>query len=77
MAKPQVRNIPDEPYERLRKSAREGNQTISATVLAAIERRLAWSDWESRLAQHPTTDLGVDTVTLLAEERAPRESETN
>ena len=50
--------------------------TISATVLAAVERELAWSEWESRLAEHPTTDLGVDAATLIAEERAHRASET-
>ena len=76
MANLHVRNIPGELYERLRKHARKGNRTISATVLAAVERELAWSEWESRLAQHPTTDLGVDVATLLAEERAHRDSET-
>ena len=40
-----------------------------------MERELAWADWQKRFAEHPKTDLGVDAATLIAEERALRESE--
>ena len=75
MANLHVRNIPDELYQRLRKHARKGNRAISATVLAAAERELAWSEWEP-VGQHPTTDLGVGAATPLAGERPHRDSET-
>lgn len=74
MANLQVGNIPDNLYERLRKHARRGNRTISATVLAAVGRELAWSEWESRLARQPTTNFGVAATTSLADEQAQRDS---
>ena len=73
MANLQVRNIPDELYERLREHAGKGNRTIRATVLAAVERELAWAEWERSLAEDPTTDLGIDAATLLAEARPARD----
>ena len=44
-------------------------------VLRALERELARCEWHERLAQRPTTDLGVSAVSLLAEERQQRERE--
>ena len=68
MANLQVRNIPDDLHERLRRHARENNCTMSSVVLSAVERELARWEWRRRLAQHPTTDLGIAAATLLAEE---------
>ena len=75
MANLQVKNIPDSLHERLRSYARENRCTISAAVLAALERELAM--WESRehMAQRPATDSGVDAATLIAEERWRRDRE--
>ena len=75
MANLQVKNIPDDLHERLRRHAQENNCTMSSVVLAALERELAWSDWQKRFAKHPETDLGVDAATLIAEERALRDLE--
>ena len=72
----QVRDIPDDLYERLRRHARENNCAVSKVVLSAVERELERWEWRKRLAQHPTTDLGVDAATLLAEERSQRDLET-
>ena len=72
MAHLQVKNIPDSLHERLRRFARETDRTLSAAVLAAVERELASWEWRRRLAQRPETDLGVDAATLLAETRAHR-----
>ena len=72
MAHLQVKNIPDSLHERLRRFARETDRTLSAAVLAAVERELASWEWRRRLAQRPETDLGVDAATLLAEARALR-----
>ena len=76
MANLQVKNIPASLHERLRRHALENNCTMSTVVLTALERELARSDWQKRLAQRPTTDLSVDAATLLAEELALRDLET-
>ena len=75
MANLQVKNIPEELHDRLRRHARERNCTISAVVLAAVERELSRSEWRERLAQRPRTDLGIPAANLLQAERAHRERE--
>ena len=75
MANLQVRNVPQQLHDRLRTSARENNCTMSAIVLSAIERELARWDWRKRLAQRPTTVLGVDAAALIREERDLRDAE--
>lgn len=76
MANLQVKNIPEELHERLRRHAHEHNCTISAAVLTAVERELARWEWRERLAQRPATDLGIPAATLLHEERATRDRES-
>ena len=71
----QVKNIPDTLQERLRTRAREKRTTVSATVLAAVERDLAMWEWQKSFAQHPETDLGIDAATLIREGRTNRYSE--
>ncbi len=56
MANLQVENVPEALHERLRRHARERNCTVSAAVLAAVERELARWEWHARLAQRPPTD---------------------
>ena len=75
MANLQVKNIPDELHERLRRHAREHNCTLSAVVLSAVERELSRSEWRERLAQRPQTDLGIPAADLLQTEREQRERE--
>ena len=75
MANLQVKNIPDELHERLRRHAQERNCTISAAVLIAVERELARWEWRERLSQRPRTDLGVSAADLLHEVRTQRERE--
>ncbi|MDE0579372.1 MAG: hypothetical protein F4124_13235 [Acidimicrobiia bacterium] len=75
MANLQVRNMPDVLHERLREHARERNCTMSAAVLDAIERELARWEWSKHLANRPTTDLGIDVASLIAEVRASRDAE--
>ncbi|MCY4029616.1 MAG: toxin-antitoxin system HicB family antitoxin [Acidobacteria bacterium] len=70
MAHLQVKNVPDSLHERLRRFARETDRTLSAAVLAAVEREVASWEWRRRLALRAETDLGVDAATLLAEARA-------
>lgn len=75
MANLQVKNVPDVLHERLRRHAQEHNITLSAAVLNAVERELARAEWRRRLAQRPTTYLGVAAADLLVAERAERETE--
>ena len=56
--------------------ARESNRSVSAVVVSAVEREMARLEWRKRLTQHPTTELGIDATTLLAEERSQRDLET-
>ena len=76
MANLQVRNMPDSLHERLRRYARKHDRSMSAVVLTAVERELARWEWQERLAQRPTTDLGAEAATLLEEERSLRDTET-
>ena len=75
MANLHVRNIPDDVYGRLRRHARANGRSVSAVVLSAVERELERLEWQERLAQRPTTNLGVDAATIIAEERARRDLE--
>ncbi|MDE0700029.1 MAG: hypothetical protein F4Y27_03445 [Acidimicrobiaceae bacterium] len=75
MANLQVRNMSDVLHERLRQHARERNCTMSAAVLEAIERELARWEWNKHLANRPTTNLGIDVASLIAEVRETRDSE--
>lgn len=75
MANLQVKNVPDSLHERLRRHAHENNCTISAAVLAAVERELVNWEWRKRLAQRPETDLGIEATEILREEHALRSRE--
>ena len=55
--------------------SQENNSSMSAIVLTAVERELKRREWQERWAQLPTTDLGVDAATLIAEARAERDAE--
>ena len=75
MANLQVKNVPDTLHQRLRRYAQEHNCTLSDVVLIALEHELARREWHERLAQRPTTDLGVSAASLLAQERQQREQD--
>ncbi len=75
MANLQVKNVPDSLHERLRRHAQEQNITLGAAVLNAVERELARAEWRRRLAQRPTTYLGIPAADLLVAERSERETE--
>jgi hypothetical protein len=75
MANLQVKNVPDTLPQRLRCYAQEHKCTLSDVVLIALERELARREWHERLAQRPTTDLGVSAASLLAQERQQREQD--
>ena len=69
MATLQVKNVPEGLHERLRRHARERSCTMSAAVLAAVERELTRWEWRARLARRPE-HLGIAAAALLQEERS-------
>ena len=71
----QVKNVPSELHERLRRHARFLNSTMSDVVLGAIERELARHEWRKRHAGRPGVDLGVSAAALLEEVRGARSQE--
>ena len=71
----QVKKVPPDLHERLRRHARIHNSTMSDVVLAAIENELARHAWRERHAGRPGVDLGVSAASLLEEERASRQQE--
>lgn len=75
MANIQVKNVPEELHERLRRHAREENCSMSAAVLAAIERELSRAEWRRRMANRPIVELGVPAAQLVEEARAERDKE--
>ena len=75
MATLQVKNVPEGLHERLRRHARERSCTMSAAVLAAVERELTRWEWRARLDRRPETGLRIAAAELLQEERSDRDTE--
>jgi predicted transcriptional regulator len=75
MASLQVKHVPEELHERLRRVAADSRRTLSEIMLEAIERELERREWQRRLAERPESELGVLAASLLAEERAGRDRE--
>lgn len=74
MATLQVKNLPDETYERLRHLAKQRNTTISATVRRALDRELASAAWWDEWDKLPRYDLNVNSAELLREARELRDA---
>ena len=65
----QVKNVPDDMYERIRWLAKKQNATIRATVLEAVERRIREQEWQERIDKRAAFELDVDAATLIREGR--------
>lgn len=76
MAHIQVRNVPDAVHSRLRSRAREDGCSMSAIVLAALNRELDLRDWKAQLGMRANTDLGVNASELLDVERQIRDPDS-
>lgn len=76
MSNLQVKNVPNDLYERLRSYADERNSTISAVVLSAVERELDKANMIKRLAERSSVELSSSSAELVRQERVLRESET-
>lgn len=71
----QVKNVPPDLHERLRRHARDSRRTMSAVVLTAVERELARQEWQERFARRPATMLAVSAAELLEQERRGRDEQ--
>ena len=71
----QVKNVPPELHDRLRRHAHSLNCTMSDVVLAAIKHELARHEWRKRHASRPGVDLGVSAASLLEAVRGARSQE--
>lgn len=74
MATLQVKNLPDETYERLRQLAKRRNSTISATVRRAVDRELEAASWWDEWDKVPRSNIKIDSVELLREARKLRDA---
>ena len=74
MATLQVKNIPDEMYERIRWLAKKRKSTISATVIAAIERQIQEEEWQAHWEGLPKDALDVSPSELVYEARTLRDA---
>ena len=75
MSNIQVKNVPEPLHRRLRRQAKRRGCTMSELILRAVEAELARSEWRSRLANRPATDLGSSAADLLEAERGTRAGE--
>jgi plasmid stability protein len=69
----QVKNVPEELHERLRKRARHEGRAIRDVVLEAVRRDLDRVAFRERLVLRERVDLGRPAARALDEVRAERE----
>ncbi len=74
MAHIQVKNVPEEFHQRLRRCAERRGQSIRDLVLEAVRRELAQEEFVARLRKRQRVRLDRPAGELLAEVRAERES---
>ena len=74
MATLEVKNIPDEMFERLRALAAERQTSVDATVRDVLEGELKNAEWWRHWKTLPRTDRVIDAAELLHESRVLREN---
>lgn len=75
MANLQVKNVPDDLYEKIRHEAERQGRTIRELVLDAVRREVAREEFRARLRTRRPVDLGQPVSVVLGEVRAERDSE--
>ncbi len=76
MSNIQIKDVPDEVHEELRRRAAAARRTIRDYVLDLIERDLAIArNWEERLRSVEPVALPVDTAELVRSGRQDRDGE--
>ena len=73
MANLQVKNVPDDLYERIRWLAKKRNTTIKSTVLQAVEREVRQAEWWEHWESLPRFEGEFDTVASIRDAREENE----
>ena len=71
----EVKNIPDEMYERLRALAADRKTSVDATVRDVLEWELKNAEWWRHWKTLPRTNRVIDAARLVRESRTLRENE--
>lgn len=75
MSNLQVKNIPHDLHDRLRRLAKKRGRTVRDIVLEAVRNRLAMEEFQLQLEGRQPVELSLSAADLLAESRAERSSE--
>ena len=75
MSNLQVKNIPHDHHDRLRRLAKKRGRTVRDIVLEAVRHRLAMEEFQLQLEGRQPVELSLSAADLLAESRAERSSE--
>lgn len=78
MANLQIKNLPEELHEELRRRAHDEGMTVRDYVLRLIQHdqaRPTKAEWWARIRALPPVDLGRPAAELIAEDRAEREAQ--
>ena len=70
----QVKDIPEEMYERLRVLASERKTSVDATVREVLEWELKNAEWWRHWKTLPRTDRVINAAELIRESRTLREN---
>ena len=65
----QVKDVPDELYQRIRWLADRRDSSIDSVILEAIEQAIRREEWWERWASRPTFDGEIDSVRWIREAR--------
>ena len=65
----QVKDVPDELYQRIRWLATRRDSSIDSVILEAIEQAVRREEWWERWESRPTFDGELDSVRLIREAR--------
>lgn len=77
MAHLQIKNLPDDMHQELRRRAADRSESVRDYVLDLIRRDLSlptFEDWVEELHAAPPADVDVDAPRIIREGRAERES---
>ena len=74
MATLEVKDIPDEMFERLRMLAAERRTSVTAVVRDVLEWELKNAEWWRHWKTLPRTDRVINAAELIRESRTSREN---
>jgi hypothetical protein len=73
MANLQVKDVPEDLHQKLRRCAKRRRTTLREIVLEAVRREVSQEEFVSRLRRRRPVELGRSAAELLHEARRERE----